>query len=618
MNTVDGRAITIHSAAEAAATAAVHGMSTAYIVALVLLLSLDSVSASAANITGKRPASGGLSKSLADSLAASTAGGEGLVLPLQTRHGHIRKRGLLRSGYLPLKGSVSMGYFYVQISLGTPAKVFALIVDTGSTITYVPCNDCAHCGSHFDAAFNPSASSSVTRLACGIAACNCGGSPCQCSNGNQCYYSIHYAEGSSSEGAMLVDTFQFPDKAGKDVQVAFGCEEREEGMIYDQQADGIMGMGNNDYALHSQIAAQNVMEDKFSLCFGFPSGGNMLLGDVNIFGLENMKYTPIKSSWRVFYYVVETTHMTVDGEQLDVPKDDYNGGYGTVMDSGTTFTYIPKRAFDLLLRKVKEFAKARGVDEIHSAEIGDDHCWYVESNDWSKLDQYFPSVEIVFSGGASLIMPPMRYFFSLEKQIFCLGLMANDRSGTLVGGVSARNYLVQYDRKNKRVGFLEVDCNDLPLVSERPLSPPSPQAPPPSLPPSPPAALPPSTPSPPVPPASPPLPPLPPSPPPASPRAPSPSPPPPSTYFKNTPPGGGGVMPASGWGSSAGLYIALGMLILVVLLATVAFFKWNAWFGSSMTVYHPAPERDPVDGVLLANILRSDQAVSAALYAPLT
>eukprot|EP00798_Chlamydomonas_sp_ICE-L_P013242 gene13242-19078_t len=90
------------------------------------------------------------------------------------------------------------------------------------------------------------------------------------------------------------------------------------------------------------------------------------------------------------------------------------------------------------------------------------------------------------------------------------------------------------------------------------------------------------------------------------------------TYFKNTPPGGGGVMPASGWGSSAGLYIALGMLILVVLLATVAFFKWNAWFGSSMTVYHPAPERDPVDGVLLANILRSDQAVSAALYAPLT
>ena len=38
-------------------------------------------------------------------------------------------------------------YFYARLYLGTPPQKFALIVDTGSTITYVPCSSCgAGCG----------------------------------------------------------------------------------------------------------------------------------------------------------------------------------------------------------------------------------------------------------------------------------------------------------------------------------------------------------------------------------------------------------------------------------------------------------------------------------------
>lgn len=41
------------------------------------------------------------------------------------------------------------GYFYAQLTLGVPAAVFAVIVDTGSTITYVPCASCGGaCGPH--------------------------------------------------------------------------------------------------------------------------------------------------------------------------------------------------------------------------------------------------------------------------------------------------------------------------------------------------------------------------------------------------------------------------------------------------------------------------------------
>lgn len=33
-----------------------------------------------------------------------------------------------------------------MLGLGSPAQQFALIVDTGSTVTYVPCKSCTHCG----------------------------------------------------------------------------------------------------------------------------------------------------------------------------------------------------------------------------------------------------------------------------------------------------------------------------------------------------------------------------------------------------------------------------------------------------------------------------------------
>lgn len=39
-------------------------------------------------------------------------------------------------------------YFYAQLLLGTPPKAYATIIDTGSSITYIPCSKCQHCGTH--------------------------------------------------------------------------------------------------------------------------------------------------------------------------------------------------------------------------------------------------------------------------------------------------------------------------------------------------------------------------------------------------------------------------------------------------------------------------------------
>lgn len=39
-------------------------------------------------------------------------------------------------------------YYSTRLWIGTPPQRFALIVDTGSTVTYVPCSTCEQCGNH--------------------------------------------------------------------------------------------------------------------------------------------------------------------------------------------------------------------------------------------------------------------------------------------------------------------------------------------------------------------------------------------------------------------------------------------------------------------------------------
>ena len=66
-------------------------------------------------------------------------------------------------------------------------------------------------------------------------------------------------------------------------RVQIGCEERETGEIYNQDADGIMGLGRSAAAMQSQLAKSDDVQvaEVFALCYaGFDGGGQLVLGDV--------------------------------------------------------------------------------------------------------------------------------------------------------------------------------------------------------------------------------------------------------------------------------------------------------------------------------------------------
>ncbi|KAK8512432.1 hypothetical protein V6N13_083019 [Hibiscus sabdariffa] len=350
---------------------------------------------------------------------------------------------------------LSNGYYTTRLWIGTPPQEFALIVDTGSTVTYVPCSSCAHCGKHQDPRFQPDLSDTYQPVKCNPS-CNCDDEQ------KQCTYDRRYAEMSSSSGVLGEDVISFGNESELVPQRAvFGCENRETGDLYSQRADGIMGLGRGQLSIMDQLVDKNVIGDSFSLCYGGMDvgGGAMVLG--NITPPPEMVFSH-SDPFRSPYYNIELKEMHVAGKRLKLPAGVFDGRHGTVLDSGTTYAYLPKDAFvafkDAILREVHLLKRVRGPDPNF-----DDICVSGAGRDVSQLSKNFPEVEMVFNNGNKLLLSPENYLFRHTKLsgAYCLGIFPNTESTTLLGGILVRNTLVTYDRGNDRIGFLKTNCSEL-------------------------------------------------------------------------------------------------------------------------------------------------------------
>ena len=65
----------------------------------------------------------------------------------------------------------TLGYFSATVCVGSPPLKFDLIVDTGSSLTALPCADCTQCGDHRHglvsrARFDEAGSSTAEAISC--------------------------------------------------------------------------------------------------------------------------------------------------------------------------------------------------------------------------------------------------------------------------------------------------------------------------------------------------------------------------------------------------------------------------------------------------------------------
>ncbi|XP_022976987.1 aspartic proteinase-like protein 2 [Cucurbita maxima] len=348
------------------------------------------------------------------------------------------------------------GYYTTRLWIGTPPQEFALIVDTGSTVTYVPCSNCVDCGNHQDPRFQPKLSSSYQPVKCNI--------DCSCDdNGVQCTYERRYAEMSTSSGVLAEDIMSFGKESELLPQRAvFGCETMETGDLYTQRADGIMGLGRGTLSVMDQLVGKGAVSNSFSLCYGGMDvgGGAMVLGGIS--SPPGMVFTHSDTS-RSPYYNIELKEIHVAGKPLKLNPKTFDGKYGSVLDSGTTYAYFPEKAYyafkDALMKKISFLKQINGPDPNFK-----DICFSGAGRDVSELSKVFPEVAMVFANGQKISLSPENYLFRHTKVsgAYCLGIFKNGNDQTtLLGGIIVRNTLVTYDRENTKIGFWKTNCSEL-------------------------------------------------------------------------------------------------------------------------------------------------------------
>ncbi|XP_075515439.1 aspartic proteinase 39-like [Primulina tabacum] len=255
--------------------------------------------------------------------------------------------------------------YYTKITIGTPPVDYHVQVDTGSDILWVNCRNCLRCPTKSELniplqQYDLTASSTGKTISCDQDFCASvfSGPSSDCKVGLNCEYAITYGDGSRTEGYFVRDYFKFDQVIGNlqtsamNGSIAFGCSAKQSGELgsSSEAVDGIIGFGQANTSVLSQLASSGNVKRKFSHCLdSYKGGGIFAIGDV-----VQPKVNRTKLLQNEQHYNVALKEIDVGGQLLDLPTDIFDTGSstGTIIDSGTTLAYLPNNAYQQVANKM--------------------------------------------------------------------------------------------------------------------------------------------------------------------------------------------------------------------------------------------------------------------------
>ncbi|KAJ9181313.1 hypothetical protein P3X46_009453 [Hevea brasiliensis] len=386
--------------------------------------------------------------------------------------------------------SRSYGGYSMSLSFGTPPQIVKFIMDTGSSLVWFPCTSrylCAGCNfPNTDLTkipkFIPKLSSSSKLVGCKNPKCawvfgsnvrskcqGCGPSNQNCTESCPPYI-IQYGLGSTA-GLLLLESLDFPNKTIADFLV--GCS-----ILSTRQPEGIAGFGRSMESLPLQLGLK-----KFSYCLvsrrfdNTQVSSDLILdmgsdsGDAKTPGLNYTKFVknPVRSNsaFQEYYYVILQKIVVGDKHvkvpyNLSVPQSDGNGG--TIVDSGSTFTFMEGPVFELVAKALeKQMANYTVATDVQK-QTGLRPCFNISDEKSVNVPKFI----FQFKGGAKMQLPLANYFAFVDMGVVCLTIVSDNaaalggRSGggpaIILGNFQQQNFYMEYDLDNERFGFKQQSC----------------------------------------------------------------------------------------------------------------------------------------------------------------
>ncbi|GLT26285.1 hypothetical protein SLA2020_013660 [Shorea laevis] len=318
--------------------------------------------------------------------------------------------------------SLGSGEYFIDVFIGTPAKHFPLILDTGSDLNWIQCVPCYDCFEQNGPYYDPKDSGSFRNISCHDERCNLVSSPdppqpCKAEN-QTCPYYYWYGDSSNTTGDFALETFTVnltsPTEKSEFRQVEnvmFGCGHWNRGLFHG--AAGLLGFGRGPLSFSSQL--KSLYGHSFSYCL-VDRNSNTSVSSKLIFG--------------------------EDKDLLNHPKLNF-----TSLVADPAYEII-KEAF---VKKIKGYPVLKDFPVL-------DPCYNVSGVEKMEL----PEFGILFADGGVWNFPVENYFIPLEKEVVCLAILGTPRSPfSIIGNYQQQNFHILYDTKKSRLGYAPMSCADV-------------------------------------------------------------------------------------------------------------------------------------------------------------
>lgn len=304
-----------------------------------------------------------------------------------------------------------------------------------------------------------------------------------------CWYEYGYADGSQSSGIFSTDTTYLNTSSGKIVGfkgLDFGCGFKASGpSVSGASFNGVMGLGRGSISFSAQLGRK--FGNKFSYCLidytiAPPPTSYLVIGG----GINNVHSSSSRSRHDVafsrgkhrhhhklirstplltnplsptFYYI-GIASVSIDGHKLPISPSvwalDDSGNGGTVIDSGTTLSFLPEPAYRLILSTFKK--RTNHLRQLDVPTQGFDLCVDVSGVRSGRLG--LPKLRFELIGGAVFAPPPRNYFIDTDEDTKCLALQGVDmRSGFgVIGNLMQQGFLFEFDNGRSRLRFSRKGC----------------------------------------------------------------------------------------------------------------------------------------------------------------
>ncbi|KAH0927392.1 hypothetical protein HID58_019648 [Brassica napus] len=355
----------------------------------------------------------------------------------QKRHNVISQKIKTTKGGVKMSLGSGFDYgaaqYFSEIMVGTPAKRFRVVVDTGSELTWVNCR------------FH-------------------GQGPEKLENRHVFRAENSYVDGSSAQGVFAKETFTLGLTNGSVTSIRgllIGCSSNSEGGASFRETDGILGLALSDYSFTAK--ATNIFGGKFSYCL-VDHTSHKNVSNYLIFGSTPSSTTtkaPARRTTRLDlsilppFYAVNIVGISIGEEMLNIPPQVWGvkKGGGTILDSGSSLTFLAEAAYKAVVTGLQRHLV--GVKRIKPEGLPIEFCYYTTKFDDRKL----PQLTFHFKGGTRFAPYRRSYLINAAPGIRCLGFVeAKGEATNVIGNIMQQNHLWEFDIAASTLSFSPSTC----------------------------------------------------------------------------------------------------------------------------------------------------------------